>query len=469
MQNLDEVLNRVYAFFIISYPQFVVYMYFTAVLLGVWQPLLRRRLMLTGFFALVYVDVLFAVLPKSLHLINSMATSLTVIWFVFRRQSVKMKLLFLTILNLIGILFDTGFLIVYTRFGGDYSKIWDSAPLVLYLVYWVLFSALLYAGRRLQRRNTPPVKRFVAFLLSLKGRPAFYLTLLSVMQVVCISYFILKYYIDPDFDNGFEVALYVSLILIVLVLVMAIRMIIKTREEATRSTQKTYISELNQMFATVRGQRHDFINHVQVMHSLLAMNKMERLREYMHGVADEIRTVDRAHVDHPSPALAALVEAKLAIADAKRIAFDYRIDDAPATFGAVTSIDLVRMIGNLIDNAFDAVLSLPIGERYVLLEMTTLRGALIISVTNHGTVLRDEQMEAMLAPGYTTKTGEHAGLGLSNVVERAAEYRGTVAVESDESRGVVVTIRIPNVAKSQPKEGRKAARAAEKGKHSARS
>ncbi|TYP71177.1 sensor histidine kinase [Paenibacillus methanolicus] len=464
MQNLDEVLNRIYTFFIISYPQFVIYVYFAAVLLGIWQPILRRRLMLLGIFALIYVDVLFAVLPTSLHIVNSMATSLTVIWFVFRRQSAKMKLLILTLLNFMGILFDTGFLIIYTKLGGDYSKMWDTAPLLMYLVYWVLFSVLLYAGRRLQRRETSPFKRFIAFLMSLRGRPAFYLTLLSVMQVVCISYFILKYYVDPVFDSGFEVALYVSLILIVLVLALAIREIIKTREEAIRSTQKTYISELNQMFATVRGQRHDFINHVQVMHSLLAMNKMDRLREYMHGVAEEIRNVDRAHVDHPSPALAALVEAKIAIADAKRISFDYRIDDAPATFGSVTSIDLVRMIGNLIDNAFDAVLSIPVGERYVLLDMTTIRGALIISVTNHGTILTEEQMNAMLTPGYTTKAGEHSGLGLSNVVERAAAYRGTVAVESDESRGVVITIRIPNVAKAKLK-NRKDARAADKRKH----
>ncbi|MFB9327505.1 sensor histidine kinase [Paenibacillus aurantiacus] len=468
MQNWDEI-HRIYAFFILTYPQFVIYMYFSAVLLGMWQPILRRRLLLpTVFFALAYVDVLFAVLPTSLHLVNSMATSLVIIWLVFRRQPVKMKLLLFTLLNFMGIIFDTGFLIIYSRFG-DYDEIWNSAPYVIYLVYWILFSALLYAGRKLQRAKIPPLKRFIAFLLSLRGRPAFYLTLLSVMQIACISYFIVSRYVDPLFVSGFEAALYVSLVLIVLVLILAIREIIKTREEATQATQRTYISELNQMFATVRGQRHDFINHVQVMHSLLAMNKMDRLREYMHSIAEEIRTVDRAHVDHPSPALAALVEAKIAIADAKRIAFDYRIDDAPATFGAVTSIDLVRMIGNLIDNAFDAVLALPVGERFVLLEMTTLRRALIISVTNQGTLLTEEQMKAMLAPGYTTKTGEHSGLGLSNVVERAAEYRGTVAVESDESRGVVITIRIPNVANAKPKAGRQTAHAADKGKRAERS
>lgn len=466
MQNLD-VLHRIYTFFIITYPQFVIYIYFTAILLGIWQPGHRRRLLLTAFFPLIYVDILFALLPKSLHLINSMAMCLAIVWFVFRKQSVKMKLLVLVLLYFFGIIFDTGFVLLYSRIG-DYSRLWESTPYVMYLFYWILFGAFLYAGRRLQQRETAPLRRFIAFLMGLRGRPAFYMILLSAMQILCISYFILSFYVEPVLESGVEVALYISLILIVLVLVLAIREIVKTREEATQSTQKTYIAELNRMFATVRGQRHDFINHVQVMHSLLAMNKMDRLREYMHSVAEEIRTVDRAHVDHPSPALAALVEAKLAIANTKRIAFQYRIDDAPATFGAVTSIDLVRMIGNLLDNAFDAVAPLPARERHVLLEMTTLRGALFISVVNQGIVLTDSQMKAMLTPGYTTKTGEHAGLGLSNVVERAAEYHGTVAVESDEDRGVVITIKIPNVAKRKPIGGRKAEHAAENEKQTAR-
>ncbi|MBB3108275.1 sensor histidine kinase regulating citrate/malate metabolism [Paenibacillus phyllosphaerae] len=269
---------------------------------------------------------------------------------------------------------------------------------------------------------------------------------MSVIQFVLLGY----YFGMQTF--GFKrqaagIVLYISLVLILLIFIVTIRLITRTRIEAIQSTQKAYIDELNQMFTTVRGQRHDFINHVQVMHAMLTMKKYDQLRDYMNDVAQEIRAVDQAHVEHPSPALAALIEAKIAIASKRQIPFEYRIDEAPATFGAVTSIDLVRMIGNLIDNAFDASADAPAGERYVLLEMAVSRGMLHISVTNRGTVLSEAQRRAMVLPGYTTKTGEHSGLGLTNVMDRAAQYRGKVTIESDEERGVVITVKLPESGK----------------------
>lgn len=445
--QLDAILE----FFFITIPQTYALFWLIHALLGMQQPLTWRRLVVGTAVPTIYMEIIYNILPTSLHFVNSVASLFLSVVLTFGKQPLKLRLFFVLFFFLMAILSDLSSIFIasntisYDTFinGPFYYKIPFCTPLHVFAYALALF---------LKRRRLSPLKQAAHFVMSLRGKPTLYLVVLTVFQLVVISFFLVKTFIDTSADAGLEIAIYLSLVLIFFIFIHTIRLIVRTREEAIQSTQKTYIAELNQMFATVRGQRHDFINHVQVMHTMLSMNKLDRLRDYMHGVAEEIRTVDRAHVDHPSPALAALVEAKLAIADAKRIAFDYRIEDAPATFGAITGIDLVRMIGNLIDNAFDAVLALPAGERFVLLEMSVMRGILIISVANRGMVLTEAQKKAMVTPGYTTKDGDHSGLGLSNVIERAAQYRGTVAIESDEERGVVITIKIPNAIRAKPQE-----------------
>ncbi|MFC4102802.1 sensor histidine kinase [Paenibacillus xanthanilyticus] len=442
--QLDAVLE----FFFITLPQTYALFWFIHAMLGLQQPLTWRRLIIRTAAPTIYMELMFNILPTSLHLLNSVTALFVAVLLTFGRQTLKLRLFFVVLFFLSAIMSDLSIIFIASK--TITYETFMSGPFYYKIPYCTPMHAAIYSlAVFLKRKQISPLKQAAHFVIGLRGKPTFYLVVLTVFQLGCINFFLVKTFIDTSVDAGLEIAIYLSLVLICFIFIHTIRLIVRTREEAIQSTQKTYIDELNQMFATVRGQRHDFINHVQVMHTMLSMNKLDRLREYMHGVADEIRTVDRAHVDHPSPALAALVEAKLTIADAKRIAFDYRIEDAPAAFGAVTSIDLVRMIGNLIDNAFDAVLSLPVGERFVLLEMSVIRGTLIISVANQGIVLTEAQRKAMIAPGYTTKEGEHSGLGLSNVAERAAQYRGTVAIESDEERGVVITIRIPNVVRGK--------------------
>ncbi|TYP71178.1 sensor histidine kinase [Paenibacillus methanolicus] len=435
-------------FFFITLPQAYAIFWLVHALLGMQQPLTWRRLVIGTAVPTTYMEIMYNLLPTSLHLVNAIISLFFSVTLTYAKQTLKLRFLFVLLFIMLAMLSDLLAIFIASNFiafetfinGPVYYKMAFCFP-----IHLTMYGMSVY----LKRKGFAPLKQAMHFVISLRGKPTFYLIVLSVFQFLCVGFYIFETYFDNTYDAGLGIAIFIPLVLICMVFIHTVRLIVRTREEAIQSTQKTYIDEMNQLFATVRGQRHDFINHVQVMHTMLAMNKLDRLREYMSGVAEEIRTVDRAHVDHPSPALAALVEAKLAIADAKRIAFDYRIEDAPTAFGAVTGIDLVRMIGNLIDNAFDAVLALPAGERFVLLEMSVMRGALVISVANRGTVLTDAQKKAMVTPGYTTKEGEHSGLGLSNVVERAAQYRGTVAIESDEERGVVITIRIPNVARAK--------------------
>ncbi|MEF3301603.1 sensor histidine kinase [Paenibacillus sp. GYB003] len=239
--------------------------------------------------------------------------------------------------------------------------------------------------------------------------------------------------------NRVLVLTFVSLV----VLAIVFHLIKRNKDEAIRFTQEAYIDEVNDMFTTIRGQRHDFLNHVQTIQSFLQMKKYDDLHRYTGELMGEIRQVnDIIQIGHP--AVAAIVQSKVVTAMDKKI--DFRHEFAPIgnlNLG-ITSVDIVIIIGNLVDNAFDEVVKLPVAERVVELKCWHQAGHLLISVRNPGPVIPNEEKAKLFIPGYSTKpSGDHSGLGLAITKKRVDAYKGSITVQSDELHGTVFTVSMP--------------------------
>lgn len=214
---------------------------------------------------------------------------------------------------------------------------------------------------------------------------------------------------------------------------LVFRFITKSRETAVQSTQEMYIQNVDLMFATIRSQRHDFLNHVQTMYALLSKGKKEDQMRYMKELIEEINEVnDIIRIGHP--AIAALIQAKIALAMRTKIAFNYHFTGLDGLSLGVKSVDTVKIIGNLIDNAFDEVNKFPPGERVVTVNGWSGSNHLKISVTNPvDPNFQLDDYNKMFAIGYSTKgIGEHQGLGLSVVKERVEYYKGTIEVSVED-------------------------------------
>lgn len=238
-----------------------------------------------------------------------------------------------------------------------------------------------------------------------------------------------------------RIAIMTGLSLVLLIIIF--RMIKQNKDEAVRVTQEAYIDEVNDMFTTIRGQRHDFLNHVQTIHSFLQLKKYDDLHRYTGELIGEIRqTNDIIQIGHP--AVAAIVQSKVAIAMNKRIDFRHQFLLTGNFNLGVTSVDIVIIIGNLVDNAFDEVMNLPVHERWVELSGSYNAGCLIISVRNPGRTLDEAEKAKIFSPGYSTKeTNDHSGLGLAVTKKRVGSYKGSITVDSDPEHGTVFTVSIP--------------------------
>ncbi|TXK74684.1 sensor histidine kinase [Paenibacillus sp. N3.4] len=213
---------------------------------------------------------------------------------------------------------------------------------------------------------------------------------------------------------------------------LVFRYVSRSRETAVQSTQEMYIQNVDLMFATIRSQRHDFLNHVQTMYALLSKGKKEDQMRYMKELIEEINEVnDIIRIGHP--AIAALIQAKIALAMRTKISFHYHFTGLDSLSLGVKSVDIVKIIGNLIDNAFDEVNKFPLPEREVTVEGWSDSKFFFISVMNPVQEDFSQNYEMMFNIGYSTKTdGEHQGLGLSVVKERIEHYKGTIEVFSED-------------------------------------
>ncbi|WP_256760864.1 sensor histidine kinase [Cohnella sp. WQ 127256] len=258
----------------------------------------------------------------------------------------------------------------------------------------------------------------------------FQFILLGVLQFIQIT---------PDKNNHLlnTILIYALIFVSLLALVSIIRLLIRTREQAARMTQEVYIDDINDMFTSIRGQRHDFLNHVQVIHTMVQMGKTEQLKCYVGDLVKETRDVSEI-VHHSSPALAAFVQAKLTIAIGRGISFTYELPDSwKGDETTIKIIDIIKIMGNLVDNAFDESKTLPPEERKTHAAITIMDdNTIVLQVSNKGRSLDDKDKERIFLPGYTTKGEGHSGLGLAIIQERVKHYHGNLSLHSDEKSGI---------------------------------
>ncbi len=100
---------------------------------------------------------------------------------------------------------------------------------------------------------------------------------------------------------------------------------------------------------------------------------------------------------------------------------------------------LQQVFINLINNSLDAM---PDGGR---LQVRTAReGARdLIELTDSGEGIKDEQLDLIFEPMFTTKPGGGTGLGLTVVKQIINEHNGSVEVESEPGRRTTFRIRLP--------------------------
>lgn len=210
----------------------------------------------------------------------------------------------------------------------------------------------------------------------------------------------------------------------------AVRLVDKRIANYQSDLLNRHIEEVEQMYRQVRGWRHDYRNHIQVMKAHLDAGRYEELDHYLQLLGENLTSVDTV-IKTGNVMVDAILNSKLNLAASQEIAVNVKATVPPTL--SVESIDICVILGNLMDNAIEACMRLPDSEkRFIRVYMGSHKGQFYISVTNAAAVLRRKGTSYL-----STKSQSGHGFGLVRIDRVAAKYGGAVNRQSEE--GVFAT------------------------------
>ena len=188
------------------------------------------------------------------------------------------------------------------------------------------------------------------------------------------------------------------------------------------------VSQMTALNHTLRAQRHDFLNHLQVVYSLIEMEEYQEANDYIEQVYGDIQNVSRALKTACAP-VNALLRAKIAEAEERGIRVELTIqavwDSLP-----LPAWEMCRVISNLIDNAMDALEKTEKPCLHISLS-EDLKG-FSFEISNNGPAIASGMLPSIFEPGFSGK-GEGRGMGLYIARETMRSVGGDLTAQSTES------------------------------------
>nr|WP_106782763.1 ATP-binding protein [Lysinibacillus timonensis] len=258
---------------------------------------------------------------------------------------------------------------------------------------------------------------------------------ISVEQLNAIEGKVIESSISVLLFNG----LFVLIVIITVVLMQ--NWYQKETKKEVEDTEDTYHAEIKALLASVSSIRHDFANHVQVLHGLLLIGKSEQALEYLSSMSKEIHSIKSINVNIKHPGLMVLIQTKKLSAQNQHIDMEVSVSDDP--FSHMKTTDLIRLLSNLIDNAIDATIELPETEREITIDCQTNGNQYEFLISNTGPKITD--MDKIFKQGFSTKKdvqGKLRGQGLFIVKNIVTKYNGKITIDSSEAE-TTVFVEIP--------------------------
>lgn len=194
---------------------------------------------------------------------------------------------------------------------------------------------------------------------------------------------------------------------------------------------------------SMRANNHDFTNKLHVILGMIQMGMYDEATAYIQNISMVQReSISKIMNAVSEPSVAALLIGKIARASELNIKFVLRENCSycPSDM-KLPSEALVTVIGNLLDNAFDAMNNNADyrAPKELMFGIYSRPGAVLITVDDTGCGIDKQDMDRIFENGYSTK-GDGRGTGLYQVKSIVERLGGTVNVESQKGAGTSFSV-----------------------------
>jgi sensor histidine kinase regulating citrate/malate metabolism len=204
------------------------------------------------------------------------------------------------------------------------------------------------------------------------------------------------------------------------------------------------LTGVKKIVSALRARTHEFQNKLHVISGLIQLGSYEEARQYITSISNKEQSFLNFLSEHiNNTTISALLVGKASEAEEKQINFIINQDsDLYYLPDFLDENAMVVILGNLIDNAFDAVAGLLPERRRVEIKIQQDNKNIIIQVKDWGKGIEAAIRDKIFLEGFSTKGKPGRGLGLVNVKKRVETYRGNIEIQSNEN-GTIFTVFIP--------------------------
>ncbi|WP_163834184.1 ATP-binding protein [Spartinivicinus ruber] len=205
------------------------------------------------------------------------------------------------------------------------------------------------------------------------------------------------------------------------------------------------LSQVKQYSDTLRVQSHEYSNKLHTLAGLIQLGEHSKalalIKQETSGVQAFMNFLRSAI---PDPELAAIVLGHYHRAKELGITLlieeDSYLEGLPATFDRMA---LVTILGNLVNNAFEAALQTITANPTVKLGVTDSGNEIIFEVEDNGIGIPDNLLDSIFEKGTSTKNQLGHGIGLYLVKQAVERLSGMITIETVSPQGVRFVVYIP--------------------------
>jgi len=182
----------------------------------------------------------------------------------------------------------------------------------------------------------------------------------------------------------------------------------------------------------LKMQCHDFNNHLETINMFLNMNRIKKAKTYLKNLGYELTTISTIKTIN-NEALKSLLLAKIDQARLSGITIKISVLK-PFTKSKVMDRDLIRITGNLINNAIEAQKNNKNNNKTIEVIINRNPEYNIIIVNTIGVLIAKNIMHKIFNQGFSKKNKSNHGLGLNICRQLVTFYQGKIKVKRNENQ-----------------------------------
>lgn len=225
--------------------------------------------------------------------------------------------------------------------------------------------------------------------------------------------------------------------------------VLSFREKTEVKKMAEELTGVKAYIEALRVQNHESQNKLHTIAGLLQLGNTQQALDYIFSITEQQQEI----IQFVSKRIKNTSVAGLLLGKynrAKELHYELFFDpdcylgELPE---GVESSKLALILGNLLDNAFEALKDSDLAEAHLLIQQGP---DLLISVEDTGSGISEENIQHIFEWGFSTKNSPNHGIGLSLVKNTVDSLKGTLEVESG-TWGTRFLIRIPLGKENEPR------------------